>query len=126
MSSISIQIQNKKKPSQLSTLAHKCHFRAVGKSENPEVPVLFGGHNLPTLVEIGLTDLTKSGGALVPPAPPGTTGLHFKHHAPFCAQDDRKKMLPFTQFCHFSLQIIFTHIWLTNVVKNSVMVQRFL
>ena len=57
MSSISIQIQNKKKPSQLSTLAHKCHFRAVGKSENPEVPVLFGGHNLPTLVEIGLTDL---------------------------------------------------------------------
>ena len=63
MSSISIQIQNKKKPSQLSTLAHKCHFRAVGKSENPEVPVLFGGHNLPTLVEIGLTDLPKSGGA---------------------------------------------------------------
>ena len=37
---------------------------AVGRSENPGVPVLFGGHNLPPpLVEIGLTDLPKSGGA---------------------------------------------------------------
>ena len=26
------------------------------------MPELFGGHNLPTLVEIGLTDLTKSEG----------------------------------------------------------------
>ena len=33
--------------------------RAVGRSENPGVPVLFGGHNLPPLVEIGLTDLQK-------------------------------------------------------------------
>ena len=29
--------------------------RAVGKSENPEVPVLFGGHNVP-LIDIELTD----------------------------------------------------------------------
>ena len=36
---------------------------AVGTSENPGVPVLFGGHNLPPLAEIGLTDLPKSGGA---------------------------------------------------------------
>ena len=36
---------------------------------------LFGGHNLPPLVEIGLTDLPKIGGAMAPPAPPGTTGL---------------------------------------------------
>ena len=35
--------------------------RAVGRSENPGVPVLFGGHNLLPLVEIGLTDLPKSG-----------------------------------------------------------------
>jgi hypothetical protein len=28
-------------------------------SENRGVPVLFGGHNLPLLVEIGLTDLPK-------------------------------------------------------------------
>ena len=49
--------------------------RAVGRSENPGVPVLFGGHNLPPLVEIGLTDLPKSGGAMAPLAPPGTTGL---------------------------------------------------
>jgi hypothetical protein len=27
------------------------------------------------LVEIGLTDLPKNGGAMAPPAPPGTTGL---------------------------------------------------
>ena len=31
------------------------------ETENPGVPVLFGGHNLPPLVEIGLTDLPKSG-----------------------------------------------------------------
>ena len=41
-------------------------FRAVGRSENPGVPVSFGGHNLPPLVEIGLTDLQKSGGASTP------------------------------------------------------------
>ena len=51
------------------------YFRAVGRSENPGVPVLFGGHNLPPLVEIGLTDLPKTGGAMAPLAPPGTTGL---------------------------------------------------
>ena len=33
------------------------------------------GHNLPLLVEIGLTDLPKSGGTMAPPAPPGTTPL---------------------------------------------------
>ena len=37
--------------------------RAIGRSENPGVPVLFGGHNLPLLVEVGLTDLPKSGDA---------------------------------------------------------------
>jgi hypothetical protein len=40
------------------------------------VPVLFSGHKLPPLVEIGLTDLPKFGGAMAPPAPPGTTGLY--------------------------------------------------
>ena len=49
--------------------------RALGRSENLEVPVLFGGHNLTRLVEIGLTDLPKSGGVIAPPAPQGTTGL---------------------------------------------------
>ena len=37
--------------------------RVVGRSENSGVLVSFGGHNLPPLIEIGLTDLTKSGGA---------------------------------------------------------------
>ena len=36
--------------------------RAVGRFENPGVPVLFGGHNLPPPVEIRLTDLPKSEG----------------------------------------------------------------
>ena len=36
-------------------------FRAVGRSENPGVPVLFDGHNLPPLVKIGLTEMPKSG-----------------------------------------------------------------
>ena len=35
-------------------------LRAVGRSENPGVPVLFAGQNLPPLVEIELNDLPKS------------------------------------------------------------------
>ena len=50
-----------------------CYFRAVGRSVNPEGPVLFDGHNLSPLVEIGLTDLPESGCAM---AHPETTGLH--------------------------------------------------
>ena len=34
-------------------------------SENPGVSALFGGHNLPSLVEIGSTDLLKSGDTLI-------------------------------------------------------------
>ena len=49
--------------------------RAVGWSENSGVPVLFGGHNLPPLVEIGLTDLPTSGGAMAWHPAPGTTDL---------------------------------------------------
>ena len=49
-------------------------FRSVGGFENPEVSVVMW-HNLPLLLEIGLTDLPKNGGAMAPPAPPGTTGL---------------------------------------------------
>ena len=61
----------------LSACSQNFTCRAVGRSENAGVPVLFGGHNLtPTpLVDIGLTDLPKSGGAMAPTAPPGTTGL---------------------------------------------------
>ena len=54
-------------------------LRAVGKSENPGVAVLLGGHNLPFLVELGLTDLPKSGGAIAPPAPPA--GRHLRQIA---------------------------------------------
>ena len=51
-------------------------YRAVASSENPGGHVILGGENVPPLVEIGLTDLLKSGGAMAPPAPPGTTGLN--------------------------------------------------
>ena len=41
------------------------HPRAIGRSENPGMPALFGGHNLPpTLIETGLTNLQKSGGGM--------------------------------------------------------------
>ena len=39
---------------------------AVGRSKNSGVTVSFGEHNLPHLVEIGLTDLAKSGGSRHP------------------------------------------------------------
>ena len=41
------------------------------------VPVVMGGDNLPSLVQIGLTDLQNIGGASGPPGPPGsgTTAL---------------------------------------------------
>ena len=53
-----------------------CYFRAVGRFVNPGVPVLFGGYNLSSLFEIGLTDLHKSRSAMEHPAPPGTTPLY--------------------------------------------------
>jgi hypothetical protein len=54
-------------------------LRAVRRSENLGVPVLFGGHNLPPLFDIGLTDLPKFGVPMAPPAPSGmTTGLSLK------------------------------------------------
>ena len=47
----------------------------VGKSKNLGVQVLYGGHNMPPLVEIGLIDLPKSGRVMASPSPSGTTGL---------------------------------------------------
>ena len=57
------------------------YYRAVGRSENPGVPVLFGGHNMHPLVKIGLTDLPKSGGTMAPPVPPGTITLRLSDAA---------------------------------------------
>ena len=44
--------------------------RAVARSENPGGLVILCGENVPPLVEIGLTDLPKTGGGLEPPQPP--------------------------------------------------------
>jgi hypothetical protein len=45
--------------------------RAVARPKNPGGLVVLGGDNVPPLVEIGLTDLTKTGGAKALLAPPG-------------------------------------------------------
>ena len=51
-------------------------YRAVGWSENPGLLVSYGGHDLFSLVEIGLTDLPNTVDATAAPsAPPGTTPL---------------------------------------------------
>ena len=49
--------------------------RAVARSENPGGLVVLGGDNVSPLVEIGLTDLPKTGGAMAPPALLIPTGL---------------------------------------------------
>ena len=51
-------------------------FRHVPKSKNLGGQVVMGGYNVPPLVEIGLTDPPKSGGAAAPPAPPFGTCLY--------------------------------------------------
>ena len=51
---------------QIRSTAYSTECRAVGRSENPGVPVLFDGHNLPPLVEIGLTHLPKIWGGGTP------------------------------------------------------------
>ena len=43
--------------------------RAVARSENPGGLVVLGGDNVPHLVEIGLTDLPKTGGHVPPWSP---------------------------------------------------------
>ena len=70
-----MQFKSRLVPSLTGRLFKPHRYRAVGRSENPGVPVLFGGHNLTPMVVIGLTDLSKSGGAMLPPAPPGMTPL---------------------------------------------------
>ena len=49
--------------------------RAVTRSENQGGLVVMGGDNVPPLVEIGLTDMPKTGGAKAPP-PLATALLH--------------------------------------------------
>ena len=95
--------------------------RAVGRSENPGVLVLFGGHNLPPLVEIGLNDLPKSGGAMAPPATPGTTGLLF-NVACVGRRDGRSdglyyKMQILARFSKAAKDYIMYHIYFEIILK---------
>ena len=50
-------------------------YRAVARSENLGGLVVLGVDNVSPLVEIGLTDLPKTRGAIAPPAPPLVTAL---------------------------------------------------
>ena len=54
------------------------NYRAVARSENPGGLVVMGGDNVPPLVEIRLTDLPKTGGALAFPAPLLATAQSFQ------------------------------------------------
>ena len=58
-------------------------YTAVGRSENPGGHIVLGGDNVPPLVEIGLTDLPKSGGTHAPPASPLATGLYKNNYFVF-------------------------------------------
>ena len=52
--------------------------------------VLFCGHNLLSLVELGLTDLPKSGVAMAPTVPPGTTSLKYLQSVPYNLNNNMK------------------------------------
>ena len=56
-------------------------YSDAGRWKTLGVPVVIGGDNLPSPVQIGLTDLTNIGGASGPPGHPGsgTTGLKINY-----------------------------------------------
>ena len=68
-------------------------YLAVGRSENSGVQVLFGRHNLPSPVRIGLTDLPN----IEAPSPPIPVSLHL--------------------FIMFSPKNIWRHIWMLPYTK---------
>ena len=72
------------------TIIHLSKYRAVARSENPGGLVVLGGDILPLPVEIGFTDLPKTGGAKAPLAPPACDGpacFAFTPQANFPAHD---------------------------------------
>ena len=63
------------KISKMNSYTGLSFLRAVARSEILGGHVMLGGENVPSLVEIGLTDLSKSGGARALLAPLLATGL---------------------------------------------------
>ena len=53
-------------------MADYIHYSDAGKLKTLGGPVVIGGDNLPSPVQIGLTDLQNIGGASGPPGPPGS------------------------------------------------------
>ena len=76
-SSVKSMPTSNKNEGEHSQSSHQPHVenRAIERSENWGLPVLFGGHNLSSLVEVELTDLPKCGCAMAPPVTSGTSGL---------------------------------------------------
>ena len=64
-------------------------------------PVVIGGDNLPSPVQIGLTDLQNIGGASGPPGPPGsgTTEVHIYNL--FTTSESPKIRIPIVQILCF-------------------------
>ena len=50
--------------------------RHATRVKNPGGCIVLGGDNVPSLVEIGLTDLPKSGGARAPPLATGLRNIN--------------------------------------------------
>ena len=59
-------------------MALKDRSSDAGRWKTLGVPVVIGGDNLPSPVQIGLTDLPNIGGASGPPGPPGSGSLSNK------------------------------------------------
>ena len=88
--------------------------RAVGRSENPGVSLLLCGHNLPPLVQIGLTHLPKSGGAPVDDTPAWPPSCSYK------SVEDPNILVPsvLVSFCSTILQHPLR--WLSETVPYCV------
>ena len=83
------------------------------------MPVLFGGRNLPSLVEIGFTDLPKSGGGgRVPPASPLPTSLCWQVTIDRISRDIFFAMLGYVRSSYVRI-IWFTYLWLRIVQKHK-------
>ena len=68
------------------------NLRHAARVKNPRGQVVLGGDNVSPLVEIGLTDPPKSGGAAAPPASPLVACLLWNDLAPFVGNGTKFKI----------------------------------
>ena len=85
------------------------------------------GHNLPPLVEIGLTDVPKSGGSMAPPATPGTTGpvmvrFRIRYVIDSCLWPSTHQNCDILEFSRESIMILcFKNYNMVKMVKDDLM-----